>query len=34
MAFFGANFGVNGQKLAKNWRFFGVNFILKKKLPV
>ena len=26
MAFFGANFGVNGQKLA----FFGVNFILQK----
>ena len=33
LAFFGANFGVNGQKLAKNWQklaFFGVNFILQK----
>ena len=33
MAFFGANFGVNWQKLAKNWQklaFFGVNLILQK----
>ena len=31
--FFGANFVVNWQKLAKNWQklaFFGVNFIFQK----